>query len=917
MPRFHRPPPLLLALILLGLGLRVLRLDFQPLWWDEGYSVWFAGQGLLDMARLTAADIHPPLYYGLLHLWAQFFGFAPLSLRLFSVCASLPAIPLAYLLGRDLRHRRAGLLAAAIVAVNPLAIFYSQEIRMYGLAATFSLAALWTGWRWAQPGARGRVGLAYVLSLLGGLSTLYYFALLPLAQGVWMLLAARARWRQIVAALLAAGLLYLPWLLYAGPKLLDYVAYKVVQDNDTPLALLPYLGRHLSAFLAGHLEGMLAPLWPWILLLLLPAATALAIASRRKHDHPAAPAVLLYLLLPLLLALAVGFIQQMQAPFIPARFERVLLFVAPALWLLLALGLRQLAQQSRPAALLSGLLLIVAAAASLAAFYTTPRDRDRDYRPLLRQVQSHAAPADSFFAIYPWQIGYYWAYVQAPAPAAGVDPAHLSSSQAWGPALPAELDALLARGAVWFPAHLSLGGILESAVEAHLDRNAYQIANTWHGAETRLTAWEPARPGLTAEGLETPLAWQNGVTLSTARLSPAPLSPEQPRLRFDLLWSGVAAIDPAGLTLSLWLSDAGGRRWAQRDLTPFAHPWPALDGASAAWTNQDRIAWALPVGLPPGVYDLAIALLDAAHTPIPLAGANPAPQAWLGSISIPGGLALPGQILPRFPADVGDAIRFRGHDRDPAAVRTGDDLALTLYWQPTTTPAADYFLFVQLLDSDGVAAGLEEPPLAWHPTSAWAPGLPLRSQHLLRIPAALSAGEYRLIAGLFGGDGARVQWSRRDFIDLGRVQVQARPHDFVTPAPQYPLQVTLAGGHQLAGYDLAAGGSSGSPVNLTLYWRPGGATVSRYSVFVHLLDETDAIRDQSDAEPGDGVHPTTSWLAGERVIDSHTLALPADLSAGPFRLALGLYNPVTGERLPFIDDAGAVIADHLVLLLGE
>lgn len=921
MPRPARPPLLLPALILLGLGLRVLRLDFQPLWWDEGYSVWFAGHSLPDMLRLTAQDIHPPLYYALLHLWAQLFGFAPLSLRLFSLAAGLPAIPLAYLLGRDLFDRRAGLLAAAIVAVNPLAIFYSQEVRMYGLAATFSLAALWSGWRWIQT-RRGRgVGVVYLLSLLGGLYTLYYFALLPLAQGLWMALAPRPRRRRWPAPFLAAGLLYLPWLLYAGPKLLDYVAYKVVQDNDTPLALLPYVGRHLSAFLLGHLEGDLAPLWAWGLLLLLPAAAALAI-GRRQAGGAGRGSPLLYLLLPLLLALSVGFIQQLRAPFIPARFERVLLFAAPALWLLLALGLRQLARQARSAALLSGLWCIIALAASLSTFYTTPRYAERDYRPLLRQVQaaadfgepSQTAATDSFFAIYPWQIGYFWAYVAAPGPD---HPAHLSRSQSWGPALQAQLDALLARGDVWFPAHLSLGGILEGAVEAHLDRSAYQLANTWHGPETRLTAWTPTQPDLIWEALPTPLAWQNGLSLTQARLTPATFSPAQPRLRLEFTWSSSAAIDPAGLTLSLWLSDAGGRRWAQRDLTPFGHPWPALDPASPRWPNQDRIAWALPVGLPPGVYDLSIALLAADQTPIALAGANPAPQAWLGSLALPAGLALPGQMQPRFPAAVGDAIHFRGHDRDPAPLRTGDDLALTLFWQPRIAPAADYFVFVQLLDENRVVAGLEEPPLAWRPTSAWPPGLPVRSQQRLRIPAALPAGDYRLIAGLFAGDGTRLRWGRGDFIELGRVQVLARDHDFTPPAPQHPLELTLAGGHRLAGYDLVAGNSPGSPINLTLHWQPAGPTDPRYSVFVHLLDERDAIRDQSDAQPADGAHPTTSWLAGESVTDSHTLALPRDLSAGPFRLALGLYNPITGERLPFIAADGAVIADHLVLLLGE
>ena len=55
-----------MALTLLAFGLRLHRLNFQPLWGDEGWSFYFASMSLADMIRLTAEDIHPPLYYALL-----------------------------------------------------------------------------------------------------------------------------------------------------------------------------------------------------------------------------------------------------------------------------------------------------------------------------------------------------------------------------------------------------------------------------------------------------------------------------------------------------------------------------------------------------------------------------------------------------------------------------------------------------------------------------------------------------------------------------------------------------------------------------------------------------------------------------------------------------------------------------------
>ena len=120
-------------LILFGLALRLAWLAFQPLWWDEGYSVWFATHPLTQMAALTAQDIHPPLYYALLHGWAAPLGTSPTALRLLSVVVGMLTIPLLFLVARRMLSARAALLAAFLLTINPLHIYYSQEVRMYGL----------------------------------------------------------------------------------------------------------------------------------------------------------------------------------------------------------------------------------------------------------------------------------------------------------------------------------------------------------------------------------------------------------------------------------------------------------------------------------------------------------------------------------------------------------------------------------------------------------------------------------------------------------------------------------------------------------------------------------------------------------------------------------------------------------------
>jgi hypothetical protein len=265
-PRWNR---WLLVLFLAALAVRIWRPAWQPLWWDEGYSVYFATEPLARMVELTASDIHPPLYYALLHGWARLFGgsgggLTPVPARLFSVLAGALGVALIFWLGTVFfpARRRIAVIAALLLLLSPLHLYYSQEVRMYGLAAALGMAA--TGCFWAavrridagRP-ARGPL-IGYALCAALGLYTLYYLALLLAAHGLWALWHFRRRGRALLpflAAWLAAGLLYLPWLIYALPRLTGYVAQKVQSDQDRPLNALEYAWVHLSAFAAGSVVG--------------------------------------------------------------------------------------------------------------------------------------------------------------------------------------------------------------------------------------------------------------------------------------------------------------------------------------------------------------------------------------------------------------------------------------------------------------------------------------------------------------------------------------------------------------------------------------------------------------------------------------------------------------------------------------
>ena len=112
----------------------------------------------------------------------------------------------------------------------------------------------------------------------------------------------------------------------------------------------------------------------------------------------------------------------------------------------------------------------------------------------------------------------------------------------------------------------------------------------------------------------------------------------------------------------------------------------------------------------------------------------------------------PGEPIPHETSiGVGDSIRFRGFSVDTADVSAGHTLPLTLYWQTTQPLAADYTVFVQMLDADGVwVAGYDRQPVyGYYPTTRWQPDELIADRLTIQLPADLPAGEYTLITGMY------------------------------------------------------------------------------------------------------------------------------------------------------------------------
>lgn len=134
----------LILILCLGLVLRLINLN-QSLWLDEAITALAVKNNtfLQLISKFAPGDFHPPLYYFVLKLWTSFFGFSEISLRLPSVIFGLATVFLVYKIAKFLFDSKVALVAALFLACNPLAVYYSQEARMYTPAMFFVALAIY------------------------------------------------------------------------------------------------------------------------------------------------------------------------------------------------------------------------------------------------------------------------------------------------------------------------------------------------------------------------------------------------------------------------------------------------------------------------------------------------------------------------------------------------------------------------------------------------------------------------------------------------------------------------------------------------------------------------------------------------------------------------------------------------------
>ncbi len=316
---------------------------------------------------------------------------------------------------------------------------------------------------------------------------------------------------------------------------------------------------------------------------------------------------------------------------------------------------------------------------------------------------------------------------------------------------------------------------------------------------------------------------------------------------------------------------------------------------------------------PPGLYQINLILFDEESLEtVPLENGERALN--LGTILLerPTEMAT---IEPQFEMNARwGAVSLVGYNLDRQEAAPGDPFLLTTFWQMDGETDDDLIAHLSLVDENGDTAFTRSftPVRSDFPTSEWQDGDLWRGQELFRLPVALESGVYEWQLCLINDEDEDCRME-----PLNTLTINAPNRVFTLDSGAFDTRAVAAFGKsptsdriaQLEGVTMV---EMDEGMEITAVWHAITQTDISYRVFVHLLDEDGTLIAQSDGEPVHWTRPTTGWMAGEFISDTH------QLNGRGAKVLIGLYDPETGERLVLDDGETAVeLIDHGKWIIGH
>ena len=258
----------------------------SSVWFDEAFGAYLIRFNFFDIARFTAADVHPPLYYWLLKLWGMLFGNTELGLRSMSMLFGGISIVFGYLLTHRLFNKKVARISLVFMVLSPMLVRYSQEMRMYTLVTAIALAATYV-LTFAINTKKRLPWVIYGILVGLGMWVHYFAAIVWIAHWIWRAdiirrTAKKGKFikiffsKQWVMAHVIAIALFIPWLPFFVAQMFTVQAFGFWIPPVTPDTMTNFMTNVVYYQDVGSVTG-------WLATGLLIAVSVMAIIAFRVY----------------------------------------------------------------------------------------------------------------------------------------------------------------------------------------------------------------------------------------------------------------------------------------------------------------------------------------------------------------------------------------------------------------------------------------------------------------------------------------------------------------------------------------------------------------------------------------------------------------------------------------------------------
>ena len=889
-------------LVLFAFALRIYRLDYQSIWRDEGVSLHLAASSIPTILANRASDVHPPLYFVLLHFWTRLAGFSELSARIFSLFFSVLLVPSLYSVVRKMFGTTTALATIAIAAFSPLYVVYSQEVRTYAmlpLLYLFIIYRLYQLTRGEELGWRHWIVMAAVEVLC---LHLHYFSIFAVAYMNLFLAVLWLRRRkvnlrrwifsQVLAALSCAPWAWMvirSWTAESPPK--PFLAGSGLRM--APLALANFMWHFSNAGndLRGHLLFVLLSS-----LLAVVFIVALSLSIRMDDRRRQTLITFCHQMVPL----SMVFIVSWWKPVISARY--IIMFTVPFFILMgrvivVSVGAKG---PAKLAGIFLALTLVTTFALSLWIAFFDPYYFKDNARGMVEYLEP-LTNANDVIIVHPidYAVEYYYT---GDAPIAMIDPDSAQGMASLEEALRGKRRAFLA----WpLGTPIDKPGLLPFLLE---------ISGRFAGGESfkgyRLRIFELEREGIFPPKIELASA-DFGVVRLTGAFYQGEVEADD-AICLTLRWQLPRATKRTyKVVVILW--DEAGRRLSGADVLLTNPRWGL---STEDWTpGEEAVNYYIlpvPVGTPPLSYRITVGVYDSLtmeRLDLTDAAGNPAGEDFpLGEVVLtkahdferdPYGTRRHLSLQTLDEPEIADGLALEGFAISEGRASPQEVVSIMLRWRALRERLPRYVPRLRLRRGHAVWAKVGSTLFEErYPTTAWAKGEVVFEQRDLVYPPKIGRAVLEVEAA------GRV-------VALGEMELDTSGLTFEAPPMQHRVGVRFGGFAELLGYDLdRTEATTSQKVRLTLYWQAINEEplTTSYAVFTHLLSEDGRLIGQHDGIPAAGMRPTMSWVPGEVIADVHKMEFSDLAYQGKTFIELGLYESLTIERVPTEEGR-----DHLIL----